>query len=241
MGNGFVAWFARSYKGIIVVLVAIMAIMMVVLATQHVNDSKPAAGAEASPVPTLTSAPHQLGDKVAFIGDSYTGGTGATDKSKAFPQVLADKEGWRFTIVACGGGGYVNPGNCGSAYQDHLAEALDAKPSIVIISGGRNDTTFPAEQVRANAATTLQRVKDALPDAKIYVTSPVWDDDAPSTKLAGVQDAVKSAAEAADVDYLDIGEPLHGHPELLSADSVHPNDDGHAAIATAIAEALPAS
>ena len=238
MGN-FEAWFGRSYKGIIIALVAVMAVLLSVLAMQHVKSSASASNATALAVPTFESTPKAERPVAVFIGDSYTGGTGATAKSKAFPQVLAGKEGWRLTVVACGGGGYVATGNCGTPYQDHLDDAIAAKPSIVIVSGGRNDTSFTTEQVQANAATTLQRVKDALPDATIYVTSPIWDDDAPTAALAKVRTAVQAAAEGAGATYLDLGEPLEQHPEYVSTDSVHPNDDGHAAIADAIAAVLP--
>lgn len=58
MGNdtGFVGWFSRSYQAVIVALVAVMALVLVVLAFQHVNASGPAAGAEPRPIPTFTSA-----------------------------------------------------------------------------------------------------------------------------------------------------------------------------------------
>lgn len=58
MGNdtGFIGWFSRSYQAIIIALVAVMALLLVALAFQHVNASRPAAGAEPRPVPTFGSA-----------------------------------------------------------------------------------------------------------------------------------------------------------------------------------------
>ncbi|QKS15673.1 SGNH/GDSL hydrolase family protein [Curtobacterium sp. Csp2] len=240
MGNGFVDWFSRSYKGIIVGLLAVFAATMVVLAMQHVDSSKAAVGATPRSV-TYQAQNAEQSSTVAFIGDSYTGGTGASAKDQAFPQVLAAREGWTAAVVACGGGGYVNPGNCGTAYPDHLSEAIDAKPDIVIVSGGRNDIKSSASEVQANATATFHKLREALPNAKLYVTSPIWDDDDPAAALAGIQTAVRAAATATGATYIDIGEPLTGRADLLIDDSIHPNDAGHAAIADAIQAALPKS
>ncbi|PZE66879.1 SGNH/GDSL hydrolase family protein [Curtobacterium sp. MCBD17_021] len=239
MGNGFVGWFARSYKAIIVVLVAIMAVMLVVLAMQHVEGSARATNATAHPIPTFTSTPRVERVKVGFVGDSYTGGTGASTKQKSYASLLASDRHWITTVSACGGGGYVNPGNCGSPYADHLDTVIDASPSIVIVAGGRNDIQFPIDDISANANTLLQRIKTALPQAKVYVTSPVFDDDQPSAKLGEIQEALKTVAASAGATYVDVGEPLVGHANLITTDGVHPNDAGHAALAAAFDKALP--
>jgi acyl-CoA thioesterase-1 len=238
MGNGFVGWFARSYKGIILALVAIMAVMLIILAMQHVNASRPAVGAEAAPAPTFTSEAHTR-PLAAFLGDSYTAGAGASSPAKAFPALVAGKEEWRSIVVGCGGSGYVNNGTCHQNYTVRVADVVKRDPSIVVVSGGRNDVDFPTDQISANAVAVFGELKSKLPDAKIYVTSPVWDDDAAPAKLAEVQAAIRASAEKAGATYVDIGQPLTGKAADMIADGVHPNDTGHGALADAIASALP--
>ncbi|GAA5193127.1 hypothetical protein GCM10023346_17000 [Arthrobacter gyeryongensis] len=51
---------------------------------------------------------------------------------------------------------------------------------------------------------------------------------------------MKAAAAANGATYLDIGQPLWGHPEFLAADGIHPDDAGHAAIYAAVKQGVAA-
>ncbi|PZE34025.1 hypothetical protein DEJ21_14340 [Curtobacterium sp. MCSS17_006] len=239
MGN-FIGWFERSYKGIIIVLVAIMAITLVALAFQRINESKPAAGAEPGPIPTFTSDA-TAEPSVVWLGDSYTAGAGASSPEKAYPALVSAEKNWRSTVVGCGGSGYVNNGTCHENYAVRVADVIKAAPDVVIVSGGRNDVDFPATQVAENANTVLSKLQKQLPDAKVYVTSPVWDDDAAPRNFAELQSAVRASAEEHGATYLEIGEPLAGHADEVIADGVHPNDKGYRSLADAITKALPAT
>ena len=73
----------------------------------------------------------------------------------------------------------------------------------------------------------------AVPDARIIATSPIWDDDPAPVELTAVRHAVRSAVTAVGGTYLDLGDPLLGHPELVAEDGVHPTDAGHQALADA--------
>ena len=73
------------------------------------------------------------------------------------------------------------------------------------------------------------------------VISPVWDSDPAPAGLAVIAAEVQAAAEQVDASYLDIGEPLAGHPEMIIADGLHPNNAGHAALEAAILAAVTAA
>jgi lysophospholipase L1-like esterase len=55
--------------------------------------------------------------------------------------------------------------------------------------------------------------------------------------LVALISIVKAEAQRAAATYLDIGEPLFGHPSMMDVDGWHPNDAGHAAIAAAVEKA----
>ncbi|HET6915319.1 MAG TPA: SGNH/GDSL hydrolase family protein [Acidimicrobiales bacterium] len=178
---------------------------------------------------------------VAFLGDSYVAGTGASSTATRFTTVLSKMEHWKEVNLGCGGSGYVNPGPyCKKPYPQRIDEVVKAAPTTVVVFGGRNDLPVAtASEVQAAAESTFSQLHQALPQARILIVSPVWDDDPEPAGFPAIQQAVKTAASDTGVTYLDIGEPLRGHPGWVISDGAHPNDAGHKAIADAIAAALP--
>lgn len=248
MGNGFVNWFSRSYKVIIVVLLAIMAGTMVLLAMQQVSASRVSAEAQAGPIPTFSNRPSA--QRAVFIGDSYTAGAGASDSSvTAFAPLVAKEQHWSLVNLGRGGTGYVKEitdssaaSACGESvcqrYAEMVQQAVEANPDIVVVSGGRNDSAVPADAAAQAVRAFYKSLREALPDAKIYAIEPIWDStDAPES-VSALGPVVAEAVRSVDGDYLPIGAPLADQPNLISADGVHPNDDGHAAIAAAIDDLL---
>ena len=67
----------------------------------------------------------------------------------------------------------------------------------------------------------------------------MWGDSDKPPEVVAVGQAVKSAVTAAGGKYLDIADPLHGHPGFM-ADAGDPDDDGYAAIAAALEPKLKA-
>jgi lysophospholipase L1-like esterase len=246
MGNGFVDWFSRSYKGIIVALVAIMAVMMVVLAMQHVNDSKPAAGAEPGPLPTFgTSAASR--PLAAFLGDSYTAGTGSSVPSKRWTSLVATAEGWREANDGAGGTGYTvtaTEEGCGKPFCDNYAgrvkDVVAQSPSVVVVAGGQNDfanyQSDPAK-VRANITKTFADLHEQLPNARIIAVGPSTPV-AVTPQVTGLDSAVHAAADSVGATYVSLLEPNVIDPAFVLADGGHVNDDGHAAIAARVEAAL---
>jgi len=190
----------------------------------------------AKPSATKTAAPKTV---VAFIGDSYTSGTGATVPTKRWSTLLSSSMGWTEANLGKGGTGYFNAGTSAN-YKGSIQQAVDAKPSIVVVSGGRNDVGYGYDRFAPAVADFFATLRAALPKAKIIVTSPIYDDDAGPAAVADLAASVKADAEQAGASYVDIGEPLLGHADFVAADGVHPNDAGHAAIYTAVKQAVEA-
>ncbi|MFE4834865.1 SGNH/GDSL hydrolase family protein [Arthrobacter sp. NPDC056691] len=179
--------------------------------------------------------------KVVFLGDSYTFGSGASSMQLRWSSIVARNLSWGEINIGVGDTGYSNPGTNagGTTYDERVAKVVASKPAIVVVSGGRYDVVQRDAQVLVNAvATTFKDIRRALPKARIVALSPVWDASAPPAELAAVAEDVRSAVGSVGGTYIDVGQPLMQHPEAISADGVHPNDAGHKLLADATVKAL---
>lgn len=202
------------------------------------GDTAPAAG-EASVSEAVQNMPDSV-PVVMFLGDSYSKGIGASGNGKRWTTLASAAMGWSEINVAEGGSGYTTrylgqP----TDYGIKLDVVAAAKPDIAIVSGGRNDYEAGAATVTgAAAASLLAAIESAAPDARLIVTSPIWDAGTPPADFAVLIEGVKKAASDAGAEYVDIGEPLAGHQEMMDTDELHPNDAGHRAIAMAVVDAI---
>lgn len=223
-------------------LVAVLVVGASALAFAALRAVPSATGvADYTPAPQPTQARQPI---VLFIGDSYAAGAGASTATKRWTALVSSELGWRQNNHAFGGTGYATSTNqgCGLDHCPTFLEAITAldadpiTPDIVVISGGRNDGPSLAE-LGDRVAATITTARSQWPNAQIVVTNPMWDARATPSWFAEGADAVRTATIENGATYLDLGQPLSGRPELITDDNVHPNDDGHAAIAGAFAEA----
>lgn len=187
--------------------------------------------------PVETAAPVV---QVAVIGDSYAVGTGAGDPLQGWVKKLGRNQTWNVTNVARGGTGYTKTVTtdavkaCGLAYcpsyPEMISEAAAANPSLVIVSGGRNDSKVPDEEEAEAIQSFYDRLRASLPAAKIVALNPWWDSTPAPASIGTIAATVKAAVESVGGTYIDTGQPLAAHPELVAADGIHPNPAGHAAI-----------
>lgn len=245
MGNGFVIWFSRWYKGIIIGLATFGVAMLVVLAMQHVSGSA-VAGETAGPIPTFTSTP-DVRPVAAFLGDSYTHGTGASSPAKRWTSIVAAKEGWQEVNDGEGGTGYVATSGvegCGQtvcpAYADRVSDLVKQQPDVVVVAGGQNDFGKfgnDPEGVTAAVNDVYSALRAALPHARIIAVGPSIpsDVDAPAT---GLDRAVRDASKSIGATYVSLLDPDVITPNMLRPDKQHVEDDGHAAIAARVIAAL---
>ena len=204
------------------------------MATQTTTPS-PAPSASATASPTARAGPQV----VAFLGDSYAFGTGASTQSKRWADLVSLKQGWVEKNLSDNTTSYSTVGAPGStSYQAQLGAVVATGAQIVVVSGGRNDVGVAATQFSADVRATFAGIHAGLPRARIIVVSPTWGNDPAPARLTDLISIVKAEAERAGATYLDIGEPMFGQSSMVGADGWHPNDAGYAAIAVAVERAL---
>jgi acyl-CoA thioesterase I len=173
------------------------------------------------------------GEKVvAFLGDEWTAGAGSSAKASRFASLLSNRLGFTQRNFGTDGAGY---GTGADGYDSSVAKVVAAHPDVVVVSGGRNDLS-PAHDLTATAAEVDRVFADlraGLPNAQLIAVAPFWGDSDLPQALVTLGHEVKAAVAAVHGTYLDIEDPIHGHPDFM-ADDVDPNDKGHAAIATAL-------
>jgi len=202
-----------------------------------------ASAASTPPIASATSAPPSASATttapplpvVAFLGDDFTSGAGATSQATRWTSLVAAHYGWDEKNFGVAGTGYSTGGTAGGTpYTARIAALVATAPSIVVVTGGRFDieSTNGPTKIKAGVTATFTALRAALPNATIIAESPVWPlTKAPAT-LALVAADVKAAVASVHGRYVDIGQPLFG----LSADigpHALPNDAGHAALAKA--------
>ncbi len=191
---------------------------------------------------TYTAPASPSGPVVAFIGDSYTFGTGAKNRLNRWSTQVSNQLGWQEANFGKGGTGYISisqqcSGPC-TTYGGTIEEAKAASPSMVFVTGIRNDASLAPQDLDSAIGDFYPALRAALPDAKIVAISPIWDANQPPARIADIGDRIRESVEGVGGTYLDIGQPLQGHPEFLDPDGVHPNDAGYSAIAEAIRTSL---
>ena len=208
----------------------------------HGSAPQETGGAEYTPTrPSATPAAKQ---KVAvFIGDSYTQGSGK------WPDAVSKAQGWEEVNLGRGGTGYAvrhtgdaAQNGCGMDECPSFAEMVDAAvkrhPDVVVVAGGRNDGGADiADQVH----DTFAGLRERLPDAQIIAVQPMWDASGYPDFLVDYGKVIKKEVQAVDGEYLKIGSPLEGRPNLVQDDGVHPTDEGQKLLAAAVNESLSRS
>ena len=199
------------------------------------------------PVPTPDASPTSgSGPLVAFYGDSYTLGTGASDPSLRWSTIISADRGWSEFNPSVNGLGFVN--HRLDFDEDDLPElVIEAQPDIVFVTMGLNDTfSFDrrADLIRDTITDDLTRIRDALPEARIVVVEPFWYTEERPESLETIIGWVEAAAAAIDADRIPgASHWLDGHhagseDSWMASDGLHPSDVGYAHLAEQMDAAL---
>lgn len=193
--------------------------------------------------PALFAAADSEAPRVAFYGDSYTRGTGATDQASRWSTVLSDQNGWSEFNPSVSGLGFMR--NRTLFGQGDLPDLIiEDNPDVVIVVMGLNDNfTFDAfaDELPGQILSDFERLSAELPDARLVVVEPFWYKEERPASVEAIISWVHDAAVEVDADYVPYASYwLTGHPEWMSSDNLHPNDAGHAAIAARMERALRA-
>lgn len=176
---------------------------------------------------------------VAFVGDSWTVGLGATDTGGYAP-LTAEQLGWQHTALGVNGSGYVESGADGP-FGDRIDDAVAGRPDAIVVQGSLNDQLVPADDVAAAARDTLSRLREAAgPGTRVLVVGAPGCPGCDAGAIGGLNGAIGGAAEAAGLPFVDPAEQEWvdiGDPELW-ADPLHPDDDGYRRMADRLAPLL---
>lgn len=199
----------------------------------------------AAPLPD-TSASAGNGPLVAFYGDSYTLGTGASDPSLRWSTIISEERGWREFNPSVNGLGFVNHReNFGE--DDLPALVIAQKPDIVFVTMGLNDTFSydrRADLIRDTISGDLTRIREALPSARIVVVEPFWYTEQRPASLEQIIVWVEDAAAEIGADWIPgASRWLDGHhagseDSWMASDGLHPSDVGYEHMAEQMDAAL---
>ncbi|MDJ0467304.1 SGNH/GDSL hydrolase family protein [Rhodococcoides fascians] len=122
---------------------------------------------------------------MAFLGDSYSKGIGASSNGKRWTTLVSAAMEWSELNLAEGGSGYTTTYlGQKTDYSIKLDVIAAAQPDIVVVSGGRNDYEAGTSTiVGAVAASLFESIKSTAPNADLIVTSPIWDSTNPPLTL----------------------------------------------------------
>ena len=178
---------------------------------------------------------------MAFYGDSYTAGTGASSIDNRWSTVISAERGWREFNPSTDGLGFINNRSI-FGDGDLPSQIIAEKPDIVFVTMGLNDNfsyDFAAEEIHAQIDEDLGRLKEALPEARFVVVEPFWYTDERPESLAIISSWVEDAAADIGADHITgASRWIEGHPEWMATDGLHPNDDGYAEMTRRMDEEL---
>jgi lysophospholipase L1-like esterase len=215
----------------IVIVVALLIGVIAVVNVSHQNETT----TESTPVETSS------GPTVAFYGDSYTLGTGASDITKRWSTIISTKRGWNEFNPSVNGLGFVN-NRMKFVTGDLPDRIIKTDPDIVFITMGLNDNfsyNLAADAIHQQIDDDFARLAEALPSAHFIAVEPFWYTDERPESLGVISGWVKDAAADIGADYISgASHWIEGHPEWMASDGLHPNDDGYAEMARRMEDEL---
>lgn len=204
--------------------------------------ASPSVTSEASETPPATAAPAPASisqpQTVVTIGDSIMAAYGLDD-DEGWPELLATGTPSKLVNLACSGAGFIAVGGCGTNYAGLIGQAVQAQPTVVIVQSSSNDMGQSDAAIDKATTATMAALRAALPDATIVALSTVWNEESsPPAEVESSSRAIERAAAAQHGIYLDLGQPLEGHPEWMQSDDVHPTSDGQRVLAESVRDRL---
>lgn len=221
---------------LVVVAVVVVALAgYIVVHHSTVPDAGQIVGVTAQPSepapPSSTSvAPDPV---IAFLGDDWTLGVGASSPAKRFTTLLSSQLHLVERNFGADGSGYAKSGPTAGDYASRITALVQSRPAIIVVSGGRNDRDDYTPTLDAQIGQLFTQLHAALPHAVLVGVAPMWGDSDLPPELAALDPVIQAAVTKAGGVYLGIADPIHGHPEEM-ADAADPNDQGYAAIAAAL-------
>jgi lysophospholipase L1-like esterase len=196
----------------------------------------------AAPAPTLPPATHLVAGQplVAFLGDSWTAGVGATDR-RGYVVRTAERLGWGYANFGVGGSGYSVPGPHHSLFAERIPQLVALHPDLVVVQGSLNERHGAPGELGPAARSTLAQLRTALPPGTpVLVIGASYNPGTANSTIDRINREVSQGAAAAGVPFLDPAAAgwLDPHDPALWSDTIHPDDRGHQLVADALAPLL---
>jgi lysophospholipase L1-like esterase len=205
-------------------------------------------GASACTTSAVAPPPEGDGPLVAFYGDSYTLGTGASSPDRRWSSLISADRGWREFNPSVNGLGFVN--NRPATGAGDLPDLIIAeRPDIVFVTMGLNDNFSydrGAGRIHSAIVDDLGRLRAALPDARFVVVEPFWYTGDRPDSVDTIIGWVRDEAAAIGAEWIPgASRWLDGHyagspDSWMAADGLHPDDTGYARMAERMDAALRA-
>lgn len=179
---------------------------------------------------------------IAFLGDSYTQGTGAPTVARNWSAAAAAQLRMDAWSDGVGGAGWNGTGAGAPAARVAKGLAvLTRAPDVIVTALGYNDAGGDLATLRAHYDTTVAAIRAAWPDAQLVTLGP-WTPLGPTTALTAIKTALQERAVAHRVPFLDL-EAMIGVGNrgiYTAADNVHPTAAGHLYLGRRIGQAIAA-
>lgn len=219
------------------IITAVCTLLAVVLAFGGLYvkqlEVRAAAAAEAASFVPAKIKPAERDPIVAFLGDSFTTGGGASAQQNRWTTQVSQANGWFEVNFGFGGTNYATSGSVDGAmpYTEQVQDIVKLNPQIVFVSSAGNGLN---EDQSGGIRNTFQELREGLPDARIIATSPYTRVGPYPGVLANFGEIIKAEVEAVRGEYMDLGHPLGERDDVMAEDEVHPNNAGHRLIADAV-------
>ena len=195
--------------------------------------------------------------KVACVGDSITFGHGVSNWPKNnYPKLLSNKLGEEYHVQSFGISGRAVQDTSDQPYTalKYYTESVAYDADILVFMMGTNDSkpeNWIDEETFKKALTDLldsymtgensPKVFLCTPAASFFTdgkTSGVTSHDIQPEVIPIIADIVREVAQEQGYALIDIFELTLANPQWFAKDGVHPNNDGAAAIAQAVYQAI---
>ena len=235
-------------KKILAALTITVAFLMAVrVVSPGAGSADPAASVAKVPGPQapVDTTIHEPPIVLACIGDSITARGNPNGYPSQLGRMLGDK--WRVENYGISGTTLMNIGSNAYQKKEQLPLALAAKPDVVVIMLGTNDSKPYAwkkkEQFIPDYKTLIGRFKALENKPRIFIAKPPYVND--GGKTTGINEAaileelplIDKIAQEEGVGVIDVHGATQGRNELFR-DGVHPTGVGSGFIAKVFCKAL---
>ncbi|MFD2614814.1 SGNH/GDSL hydrolase family protein [Paenibacillus gansuensis] len=187
--------------------------------------------------------------KIVVIGHSYAEGCCLQERgTKSFAALVGDLLGME-SVNAGIGRTDVNAGGANSGLSRVQKDVIDLKPDYVLavyginVLGSINKKELTHDKYEADYRSFITQITDALPDTRVFASGLIAARGMKDKTLAPIsRDIERACASNSNCTYIDLaGKWNEGNfDKYLSADGMHPSEEGHVFLAEEYAKAISA-